>query len=274
MRMKRNFRQMIENNKWLKKVPTMLTICNSLCGFAAIVYTLHVYDRFKDTASVLELSAWIILGAMIFDVLDGFTARIFNAASMHGVQMDSLADMVTFGLAPAVIVAVMAHRLRDLKTGHYYLIWGLCGIYLGCAAFRLATYNVHAILEKKSSDKFKGLPTPGAASAVCSLVIFYSICEKELKPIVSLLPVYAGLLGVLMISDIPYLHVGRWIQSARRNNKRLILLLLLFLALAYKPASVTVLVINGYILSGPVGEFVSRIIRWKRRRSSFSTVRA
>ncbi len=264
--MRRRFRALLEENRWLKAVPTLLTIGNSLCGFAAILFALQVYDHPRDlTPQVLELSAWIILGAMLFDMLDGFTARLFNAASMHGMQMDSLSDMVTFGLAPAVVVAVMAHRIRELRSIQYYFVWGLCAVYLGCAALRLATYNVHAILEKKSSDKFTGLPSPGAAAAVCSMVIFYSVWRVEIRQIVHYLPLYTGFLGLLMISHIRYQHIGKWLFSARRQRGRMILLIACVAALVCWPALAALVLINGYVVSGPIAEMVLKMQARRRR---------
>ncbi len=252
--MRRNFRALIEENRWLKGVPTTLTICNSLCGFGAILYTLHAYDTTSNdiVARVLTLSACIVLAAMIFDALDGFAARLFNAASMHGMQMDSLADMVTFGVAPAVIVAVMAHRLRGLEGNSFYFVWIMCAAYLGCAALRLATYNVHAILEKKSSDTFKGLPSPGAAAAICSLVIFFNKYGAEYFFIVNILPIYTGILGLLMVSHIKYEHMGKWLQSIKRNNRRLVGLIIFIGFLIWNPIPTLTIFINGYILLGPV----------------------
>jgi CDP-diacylglycerol---serine O-phosphatidyltransferase len=255
--MRKNFRKLIEDNWWLKKLPTTLTIGNSLCGFGAILYTFHAYTSTKDVAPrVLALSACIVLFAMIFDALDGFAARLFNAASMHGMQMDSLADMVTFGVAPAVIVSVMAHRLRDLQGHSYYFVWLMCGMYLGCAALRLATYNVHAILDKKSSDKFQGLPSPGAAAAICSLVIFFSCAKTEHNFILYYLPIYTGFLGILMVSSVQYQHIGKWLVSVRRNNRRLVGLLVFLTLLFLHPALVFVLAINCYVLLGPVAMIV------------------
>ncbi len=257
--MRRNFKALIEENKWLKGFPTTLTICNSLCGFGAILYTLHVYSVKKEFApQVLTLSACIILAAMVFDALDGFAARLFNAASMHGMQMDSLADMVTFGVAPAVVVAVMAHRLRDLRGDSFYFVWIMCAVYLGCAALRLATYNVHSILEKKSSDKFNGLPSPGAAAAICSLIIFFN--HAECIFIVKILPIYAGILGLLMVSRIKYIHMGKWVQSVRRNNKRLIGFIIFLALLVWNPIIILTVAINAYVLMGPVAA-VFRIMR-------------
>lgn len=260
--MRRNFKQLIENNWWLKKLPTTLTIGNSLCGFGAILYCFHAYTTplgEKDIApKILAFSACIILAAMIFDALDGFAARLFNAASMHGMQMDSLADMVTFGVAPAVIVSVMAHRLRGLQGNAYYFVLLMSAIYLGCAALRLATYNVHAILEKKSSDKFQGLPSPGAAAAICSLVIFFSCSKTEHDFIVYYLPIYTGFLGLLMVSTIKYIHIGKWLVTCRRNNRRLVGLLVYLVLLFFYPALIAVISINAYVLLGPV----STIIGW------------
>lgn len=255
--MRKKFKTLIENNWWLKKLPTTLTICNSLCGFGAILYTFHAYTSQKEIAPrVLALSACIVLAAMIFDALDGFAARLFNAASMHGMQMDSLADMVTFGVAPAVIVSVMAHRLRDLQGNSYYFVWLMCGMYLGCAALRLATYNVHAMQEKKSSEKFQGLPSPGAAAAICSLVIFFSCANAEHDFIVYYLPIYTGFLGLLMVSKVPYLHIGKWLVTVRKNNRRLVGLLAFIALLFFNPTLVAAIAINAYVLLGPVGVIV------------------
>jgi CDP-diacylglycerol--serine O-phosphatidyltransferase len=187
---------------------------------------------------------------MIFDALDGFAARLFNAASMHGMQMDSLADMVTFGVAPAVIVSVMAHRLKGMQG--YYFVWLLCAVYLGCAALRLATYNVHAILEKKSSDKFNGLPSPGAAAAICSLVISFNYFGSDYSFIVNFLPFYAGILGLLMVSKIKYQHMAKWIQSVRRNPKRLTAVIIFLALMVWHPIFILTVAINAYVLSGPV----------------------
>jgi len=268
MTKKRKFRELIENNRWLKKVPNTLTICNSLCGFGAIINTLHVYDGTNSAPeAVFAFSAWLILFAMVFDALDGFAARIFNAASMHGVQMDSLADMVTFGVTPAVMVAIMGHRYSAEIPYHYNLIWVASGIYLGCAALRLATYNVHAILEHKSDGKFYGLPSPGGAAAICSLVLLYSLKPGELKQIIPFLPIYTAFLGFLMVSKVRYAHIGKWIQASKRNKWRIIVIALVLGSLIWQPIAqlwrketadiwfpqfIVVAIINLYVLSGPV----------------------
>ncbi len=269
--MRRYFKELISNNRWLKFVPTFLTICNSLCGFAAILYTLHVYERMWQPEPVLRICAYIILAAMIFDALDGFAARIFNAASMHGMEMDSLADMVTFGVAPAVIVAVMGHHLREqLKPIDYYVVWVLCGVYIGCAAMRLATYNIYALFPEKKKHKhdgFSGLPTPGAAAGICSLVIYYCMKEGELKQIINILPFYAGFLGLMMVSTVRYIHIGKWIQSVRKSKIRLAILIICLVSLAIWKEFAAVVLINFYIFTGPIIEIFLRI-KEKRHRDA------
>ena len=259
--MRKKFKEIVEDNWWLRKLPTTLTIMNSLCGFWAIVYSFHAYTvDIAIAPKILAFSAWIVLVAMIFDALDGFVARLFNAASMHGMQMDSLADMVTFGVSPAVIVSVMAHSLRKLEGNSYYFVWVMCAMYLGCAALRLATYNVHAMLEKKSSESFTGLPSPGAAAAICSLIIFFSYAEAEHDFILYYLPIYTGFLGLLMVSPIKYQHMGKWLVSCKRNKRRFVALLLFLTLLYMYPPEVIVIAINAYVLLGPVS-YIGKLLK-------------
>ncbi len=272
--MKQRFRTLLQTQRWLKYVPNSLTLCNSLCGFAAILFMLRAYERdFSSNGgalSVFAVSAVVICFAMVFDALDGFAARIFNAASMHGLQMDSLSDMVTFGVAPAALVAIMAHSLRgwELNRLQEVSVYILCAIYLGCAALRLATYNVHAILEKKSSEKFAGLPSPGAAAAVCVAVLFAWQYNLHLRSMAFVLPIYAAVLGLLMVSKIPYIHMGKWLVSVRRNRKRALLLVVMLLMIAaFRIAGIAALV-TLYILSGPVCAL------WQKLRSPEAKVQA
>ncbi len=269
--MKRNFKNMLARNRWLKWVPNFLTLCNSLCGFAAILYSLTVYEKSlggeeRSMLAVFAVSAWIILFAMIFDALDGFAARILNAASMHGLQMDSLADMVTFGLAPATIAAIMTHSLHTPTFWLNATVYLLCAVYVGCAALRLATYNVHALLEKKSSDKFTGLPSPGAAAGICSVVIVWNNFASRLEPLSMWLSVYAAVLGLLMVSPIPYPHFAKWLVSVRRNPRRFAVLIGILVVLAVFRLSGMAALVTLYILGCPVMYGVSRLRQWQRER--------
>ena len=174
--MKKSSKILRSQAHFLKYIPNMLTLCNSLCGFAAILYMMHSYKCSPlEAIDIYCTAAWVIFFAMIFDVFDGLAARLLNAASLHGIQMDSLSDMVTFGVTPAIMIAMFAACCFDWAPVRWIRIvtYLLCSVYMGGAALRLATYNVHATLKvKKNSDRFSGLPSPGAAAALCVGVLF------------------------------------------------------------------------------------------------------
>ena len=247
----------------LRWVPNTLTLCNSWCGFAAILWTLTVYERASNTYDVLAQSALIIIFAMVFDVLDGFAARMLDATSMHGLQMDSLSDMVTFGVAPAVLMAVMTHWLQGVQTtGQVWLTFILCSVYVGCTALRLATYNVLAMEKTGDSNVFHGLPSPGAAAAIASLVLAMRAYDRDLSNLALVLPVYAAVLGVLMVSPLPYRHLGKWLLSRKNNHpvKIISLIILLFLVAVFREYAIFT-VITFYVLSGPATALFRLIFR-------------
>ena len=261
----------IRDAKILKIVPNALTIGNSLCGFFAILYMLRAYyaPNADTTLLVFVVSAWMIFAAMIFDALDGLAARAFNATSMTGIQMDSLSDMVTFGVAPATLVAIMTHSLRncEMKLSQECFVYALSSVYLGCAALRLAIYNVKAITEHKNSKSFSGLPSPGAAAAICVVVFFaYTVSTKETSSIdlyrlAFILPLYAAFLGLLMVSNVPYLHVGKWMVSMIHNRRKQLFLLVLIILVAIFRINALALIVTGYILSGPLSLLLPRKTR-------------
>ena len=272
----------IRDAKILKIVPNSLTIGNSLCGFIAILYTLHAYDTSRDFRAMLlvfVISSGMIFTAMIFDALDGLAARAFHAGSMTGIQMDSLADMVTFGVAPATMVAVLTNNLlREFRSWQLVMVYALCSIYLGCAALRLAIYNVKAITEHKSSKSFSGLPSPGGAAAICVTIFFvYTLSTKEnshdvLRRLALILPGYAAVLGLLMVSNIPYLHIGKWLISMLASrNKRFVFALLAIVAILcminapkitlYVLINALAVIVTCYILSGPLSLLLPRKVR-------------
>ncbi len=239
---------------WYKTIPTLLTLGNSLCGFGAILNTLNAYRPAANERipELLAVSAWWIICAMIFDMLDGWTARRLNVSSRHGMQMDSLADMVTFGVAPAVIVAVMAHT-NAITYLPYRWAWVFSAIYLGCTASRLALYNVMA-LENTSSDSFQGLPSPGGAAAVCSFVILYSKYSNHaiLTTIAGYIPIYAAIIGLLMVSPLPYAHLGHWLGSKRQNKLKILAVIVFFILFSNNPQVVAAIASTLYVFSGPI----------------------
>lgn len=245
----------------LKWVPNSLTLCNSLCGFAAILYTLHAHEyRLESLAGsgsaiqVFNTVAILIFSAMIFDAMDGLAARLLNAASMHGIQMDSLSDMVTFGVAPAVLVVQLTQFLCSWQVSSAMaVVLYICGaIYLGGAALRLATYNVAAMDgSKKDPNWFSGMPSPGAAAALCVVVFLMPGSGEFFRTYPLILPIYSALLGILMVSKVPYLHAGRFLMSVRHNRKRLAATILLLIAVIIFRLPGLAVIVTLYVLSGP-----------------------
>lgn len=258
--MKKSSKILQSQARFLKYIPNMLTLCNSLCGFAAILYMIQSFKAQPSTAiNIFYVASWVIFFAMIFDVFDGLAARLLNAASLHGIQMDSLSDMVTFGVTPAIMTALFAECCFDWNPHLYWRIgiYLLCSIYLGGAALRLATYNVHATLKtKSSSDRFSGLPSPGAAAALCVTVIFlkhrFGANDEMLKYVGRYLPFFAAFLGLMMTSKVPYIHAGKWLMSIRRNRKKMPLVLVAAAILVCFRMDGLAFLTGAYILSGPV----------------------
>jgi CDP-diacylglycerol--serine O-phosphatidyltransferase len=229
---------------------------------------LHSHKASPSAAlNIFCVASWVIFFAMIFDVFDGLAARLLNAASLHGIQMDSLSDMVTFGVTPAVLVAAASRCFFnwEMSLWQHAYVYLLCSIYIGGAALRLATYNVNATLKTKSSDKFSGLPSPGAAAAVCVAVFFLyansDLTRGHLQAAAWILPAYSAVLGILMNSSVPYIHAGKWLMSIRRNRKKLPLVVFMAAVVAvFRVNGLTFLTI-AYLFSGPVMLIFEKLFR-------------
>jgi CDP-diacylglycerol---serine O-phosphatidyltransferase len=171
-------------------IPSLFTSMNLFCGFFAIV---------KATEANYSMAAWLIVLGGIFDALDGAMARLTNSSSEFGVELDSLADVVTFGTAPSFIL-----------YSSFFKEWGTVGVVLAalpalCGALRLARFNVQLVGFDK--DYFRGLPIPSAAIALISYLVFFhipaeSIVPPEAKP--AILTALTVLISLLMVSTIRY----------------------------------------------------------------------
>jgi CDP-diacylglycerol--serine O-phosphatidyltransferase len=190
--------------KKIAALPALLTLGNLVCGFHAIYFASN--ERFLA-------AAWVVLLAMVFDALDGKVARLTRASSEFGAELDSLADVVSFGVAPAVLVALLAAKA---ELGHQRLVWLSCMVYAVCAALRLARFNVETALDEASHHFFRGLPSPAAAGQVVSLVILhYHLADNYgIVFLQRVLPAVTFLAGVLMVSRIRYAHlVSRFLSG-------------------------------------------------------------
>lgn len=195
-------------------VPSLITLCNAFCGFASIVYAIASYARGE---AIPEACIWLLLGAMVFDTLDGLAARLLNAKSLHGANLDSLADAISFGAAPAVTVFVFIRRnCPEASTGGVLLIWAVALFYLGCTLWRLARYNTLLAEGSKNDGYFLGLPSPAAASMIYSAGLILPGLDFGPHLLFYFSLGYAFLTGLLMVSNIPYPHVRRCVSGEPR----------------------------------------------------------
>lgn len=203
-------------------LPNLMTAGNLFCGFMAIVHCMQA--RLAEAALTGEYrgstnyehykyAVWFIFGAAAFDTLDGRLARMGGRESLFGAEFDSLADVVSFGMAPALL---MFYLILAPTTGSYdwfrNIGWAIGFIYLLCAAMRLARFNVitNPLLRpgtKDSSRDFVGLPVPAAASTVAATVLFLlklAETDRSLKSWALLLPPLMLLVAFLMVSTVRY----------------------------------------------------------------------
>lgn len=265
--------------------PTLFTLGNLVCGFFAIVVAARIeaptsdsihaartaapirfanptriarqFDPHDDTHNTM-LSGWLIFLAMIFDALDGHVARLARTASDFGAQLDSLCDVVTFGVAPGFLLVKMcpnyAYTNRDT-------IWIIAAAYAACAAIRLARFNVESG-DDDDHMHFSGLPSPAAAASIAGFAILFYELRREGNllawapqidtAVQYILPFFAVLVGLLMVSRIPYPHVVNQALRGQRSIGHVVgLLFALVIIMSIRGYSVPIIGCT-FVLLGPV----------------------
>ncbi len=221
-------------------LPGLLTTGNLLCGFYAIVLTLDGRH---------EWAALALLVAMVMDVLDGKVARLTRTTTQFGVEFDSLADVVSFGVAPALLLYSWALApLGRVGAGAAFL-------YVICGALRLARFNVLTGITDRRY--FIGLPIPGAAGAVAAMVLFFGPMEFG-KPELFALACTTYLLAFLMVSTIRYYSFKDLDFAKRHAFGSLLLVVLGVVIVAAHPQLFLFLAAGVYTLSGPVRRLLLR----------------
>jgi CDP-diacylglycerol--serine O-phosphatidyltransferase len=184
-----------------------MTAGNLACGFSAVVTIFEGMRNPNGDTKDFYLAIFLILGACLFDALDGRLARMKGQESMFGREFDSLADIVSFGIAPALLVMDIVLSSFDNRLG-----WTIAFIYLLCGAMRLARFNCLAQMAAENPDKpskreFVGFPIPAAAGLIASLTIFIlwlNEGEKEIGAWRYVLLVLMLLLSFMMLSEFRY----------------------------------------------------------------------
>lgn len=252
-------------------LPNLMTAGNLFCGFLAITKIVEVrLDPSADpTYPNIRAALLYILLACIFDLLDGRVARMVGKESPFGREFDSLADVVSFGVAPAFLV----HRvvLRDVFQDVPELGWLIAAVYLICGAFRLARFNCLAAMpqsKQNTSGEFTGVPIPAAAGMVASLTLFLIWWDEKNFAVGTwryVLPVLLLFLSYLMVSEVKYPSFKKlnW-RAAKPFHKMLTILVVLatFFVLWEKILPVVApLVFTLYLLYGFIRPRISRQMR-------------
>ncbi len=271
--------------------PTMFTLANLICGFFAIVVASRVPADSRiqpapeiaihspvnvaldpnDPTHNIVLSGWLIFLAMIFDALDGHVARLARITSDFGAQLDSLSDMVTFGVAPAFLMVKM---VPDFAYLHREAMWIIAAVFAACAAIRLARFNVETE-ENDDHFTFTGLPSPAAAGSIASFAILFYTLRVSTNHLAyandidwymrRFLPAFTLVLGLLMVSRIPYPHVVNQLLHGQRSMGHIVALLFsLVVIVAVQGYSVPI--ICSLFVLGPPLRYAWQ--RWRNRNQA------
>lgn len=260
--------------------PTLMTLANLLCGFAAIhfaaramyalgsgvpkapVETLHRSLLELMAPSFLSIGAVLVIAGMIFDFLDGLVARVTRSTTNFGGQLDSLADVVTFGVAPATLmVAFMTQELAADSilpspiSEHIVgrAAWVSAAIYVAFTAVRLARFNVEHARADFDYRTFHGIPSPGAAAVMVALILFQDQMGATARAItVYSMPFVAVTTAFLMVSRIPYRRFHRAYFLARKPFSQVMTAVLLLATFWLLKAQTLLLAVLWYAASGPV----------------------
>ena len=241
-------------------IPSIFTVANLFCGYYAILNTL------KGADTDLDWAARAIGFAVFFDAMDGFVARAFEANTEIGKQFDSLADMVSFGIAPAFLA--FAWGVRGILQSDdgvalqvYQLGWFISFAFVICCAWRLARFNVQGMSAVAGSKYFIGMPTPAAAGMIAAIVHAWRTPIADWRWSLSWL-ILVAMLSALMASTVRYysLKGAGWMR--RQPSLVFILIALLVASIVMFSQAVLLLIAASYAVSG----ITLHLVRTLRRR--------
>jgi len=227
-------------------LPNLFTTGNLFCGFWAII---SVFQEQYFYAAVA------ILLASVFDILDGKVARLSRTSSKFGVQYDSLADLISFGVAPALLAFNWALR----PYGRFG--WLAAFLFVVCGALRLARFNVQT--SSGEVKYFKGLPIPVAASMIALTILLYLrlIETGWVKDIIILIMIWV--LAFLMVSNIRYFSFKEFNLAKRKPFRIFLFVVLSMIVIVMEPIIVLFCFVLFYVFSGPV----NILIAWQKKKA-------
>ena len=269
-------------------VPSVFTAANIGMGFFAVMSCLQGFQMLagpspdmNGAAAHFDTAAIAIGLAVLFDMLDGRIARMTRTTTEIGIQLDSIADVVTFGLAPAVLAFVWGYGPSLSEGTHLHrFAWFLSFMYLMCGAFRLARFNVQASrprimaegtikVDKKS---FVGLPIPVAGGLIAAIVHFspaplIRFGPERAKVYAGLLMVLVGVLSLLMVSTLRFSSF-KTVGTSSRSMRTVILILALGMLIVLYSQYVLLAIVVAYILHGLLSRLFGMF--WRRADSAES----
>jgi CDP-diacylglycerol--serine O-phosphatidyltransferase len=257
-------------------VPTLLTLGNGICGFVSIAIASKIIpsESAEHNDYFFAVAGWFVIAAMIFDMLDGYVARLSKTASKFGGELDSLCDAISFGVAPAFLILKMGPGWEPRPILHQILA-GIAALYMVCTILRLARFNVDNTPDPAAHKRFRGLPSPGAAGCIASLAVlrgefpaklaqYWSQTDLEsTRAIVQRMveiasPLGALMVALLMVSILPYPHVTKqWLRGRRHVWDLIRVLLAAFIIVLMRELALAV-VFWGYALGIPVRYLILR----------------
>jgi CDP-diacylglycerol--serine O-phosphatidyltransferase len=270
--------------KYITVLPSLVTILNGVCGFTAIVLASKGAEQAiggvpeGEQKSYFAMSGYMILVAMIADMLDGRLARKVKSTSSFGGQLDSLCDVISFGAAPVFLMLKIVELKLEL-TSHAGDSAAQRFIWLAAAAYLTCRFNVENEEDESAHMSFMGLPTPAAAGVIVSLVILHQYYEKTLPMVdgvIYILPFLALGMAALMVSRIRYPHVLNQYLRGRKPFGHFIRVLLLLAFLACYTEVALVVIFCGFAASSlvkwiyfrvPVSRFLARLSHTTLRRN-------
>lgn len=253
------------SNPQVYLLPNLMTAGNLACGFSAVMAIFRGMQDPSGGVRDFHIAIFLILGACFFDALDGRIARLKGQESMFGREFDSLADIVSFGIAPALLAMDMVLKSFDDRLG-----WTIAFVYLLCGAMRLARFNclAQAEAEQKSdtpSSDFVGFPIPAAAGLIASLTLFMLWLNEGDKDVGAwryTLVVIMPLLSFMMLSEFSYPSFKAMNWRAKRSLVWLFVAILVLVCAVNFVEFVPLLIFLSYLIYGLVRPWVSR--EWRR----------
>ena len=246
-----NFPQKIRMKKGIYLLPNLFTSASLFCGFYSIIASFKEY--FVSAAAAIFV-AWI------FDGLDGRVARLTNTTSKFGAEYDSLADVIAFGVAPALLAYSWSLSIYG-KLG-----WIVAFLFVLCGALRLARYNIQIGLIE--STVFNGLPIPAAALVVATTVIFFDWTGAEGKFQNVFIMIFVVILSLLMVSSVKYYSFKDMKLLSRKPFTIFFWSTVLLIIIFHWPEIMFFVIILGYTISGPIWWVIKFLQKTKEKKNN------